>query len=137
MAGDKPGLKELPRTAESILDLIGNTKFSVPDVASVGVSWHPTSNLTLGADVSRIDYSVAASDFVSVIEVVYDGEQLVKVDGVKGYEADDATEIHAGVEYYIQTRVPFAIRAGWWRDPAHAITYRGPLVGHDSARHQF
>ncbi|MFA6957566.1 MAG: hypothetical protein WC538_16970 [Thermoanaerobaculia bacterium] len=118
--------------ASQPLDLIGNTKFSVPDVASVGVSWHPTSNLTLGADVSRINYSVAADDFVSVIEVVYDGEQLVKVDGVKGYEADDATEIHAGVEYYIQTRVPFAIRAGWWRDPAHAITYRGPLVGPDA-----
>lgn len=114
------------------LDLIGTTTFSIPDVASLGVSWHPTSNLTLGVDLSRIDYSVAANNFVSVIEVVYDGDQLVKVDGVKGYEADDATEIHTGVEYFIQTRVPFAIRAGWWRDPAHAITYRGPIVGPDA-----
>jgi long-subunit fatty acid transport protein len=114
------------------LDLIGTTTFSVPDVASLGVSWRPTPNLLLGADASWIDYSVATNNFLSVIEVVYDGDQLVKVDGVNGYEADDATELHAGVEYYIQTRVPFAIRAGWWRDPAHAITYRGPIVGHDA-----
>ncbi|MBI2214534.1 MAG: outer membrane protein transport protein [Acidobacteria bacterium] len=114
------------------LDLIGTTRFEIPDAASVGVAWHPTPNLLLGVDVARIDYSVATNDFLSVIEVVYDGDQLTKVEGVSGYEADDATEIHAGVEYYIQTRVPFAIRAGWWTDPAHAIAYRGPLVGHDA-----
>ena len=111
------------------LDLIDVTTFHVPDVASLGVSWHPTPNLIVGADVATIDYSVAANDFVSVIEVVYDGDELTKVESVSGYEADDALELHAGVEYYIQTVVPVAIRAGWWRDPAHAITYRGPLVG--------
>ena len=114
------------------LDLIGITTFRIPDSTSLGVAWHPTPNLTLGADLAKIDYSVAAEDFVSVIEVVYDGDELVKVESAEGYEADDALEVHLGVEYFIQTRVPFAIRTGWWRDPAHSITYRGPLQG-DSA----
>lgn len=114
------------------LDLLATTRFEVPDVATVGVAWRPSANLIFGVDAAWIDYSVAADDFVSVLEVVYDGDQLVKVEGVDGYEADDATELHAGVEYFAPTKIPVAIRAGWWLDPAHAITYRGPLVGHEA-----
>ncbi len=110
-------------------DLIGVTSFHIPDTAGIGIAWRPTPNLIIGADLTRIDYSVAADNFLSVIEVVYDGAQLVSVESAHGYQADDATEVHTGIEYFIQTRVPFAIRAGWWRDPSHAITYRGPLNG--------
>jgi hypothetical protein len=32
----------------------------------------------------------------------------------------DVTELHAGAEYTLPGRTPIAIRAGWWRDPAHS-----------------
>ena len=40
---------------------------------------------------------------------------------------DDGTELHFGVEYFFATNTPFALRAGWWRDPAHQIRYEGPI----------
>ena len=37
------------------------------------------------------------------------------------------TEIHFGGEYFFSTRIPVAVRAGYWFDPAHSVTYVGPL----------
>ena len=39
------------------------------------------------------------------------------------YKIDDVTELHLGGEYFFSTKIPFAIRAGAWRDPAHAMQY--------------
>jgi hypothetical protein len=45
------------------------------------------------------------------------------------FQVDDVTELHAGAEYFFATKVPIAIRGGFWRDPAHALEWRGPLNG--------
>jgi hypothetical protein len=43
------------------------------------------------------------------------------------FVAEDALEIRLGAEYFFATKVPFALRVGAWRDPAHAIEWNGPL----------
>jgi len=119
---------------ESGLILLHVTHFHVPDLFGVGVSWRPSPLLALNVDVDRVSYSDLASEFVSVAEVELVDGQVVDYEGVHGFEADDATEIHVGIEYFLSTKVPIAIRAGWWRDPAHSIVYRGPLtVPHEVA----
>lgn len=113
---------------ESGLTPVHLTHFHVPDIYGVGVSWRPSSPLTVNLDVDRLSYSDLASEFVSVAEVVLVDGQVVDLEGVKGYESKDTTEVHVGVEYFLPTRIPLAIRGGWWRDPAHSIVYRGPLT---------
>ena len=112
--------------------MVAVTEFHVPDSAGAGVSYRPLSNLTVNADVVRMRYSSLTDHFISVIE--YGTEGVASVEGLKGYESHDGTELHAGVEYFILSKTPFAIRAGWWRDPPHTIHYGAPLVvPHDVA----
>jgi hypothetical protein len=112
--------------------MVGVTEFHVPDSAGAGFSYRPLSNLTVNADVVRVRYSSLTDHFISVIE--YGTEGAASVEGLKGYESHDGTELHAGVEYFILSKMPFAIRAGWWRDPPHTIHYAAPLVvPHDVA----
>ncbi len=116
------------------LDAIAMTRFEVPDVGGVGVSWRPAPALTLNLDVISIAYSRLTNEFVSLMEVKYSDGQLQDLEQVSGYESDDVVEVHTGVEYFVPTRIPLAIRTGWWRDPSHAMVFRGPLlVDHDIA----
>jgi long-subunit fatty acid transport protein len=93
--------------------------FHVPDVYGVGVSFRPIPTLTFNVDGVRVTYSNLVDDFVSVIADVQDVEGQL-------YTAEDVTEIHVGAEYFFPTKIPFAIRGGYWRDPAHSIVYNGP-----------
>jgi long-subunit fatty acid transport protein len=123
-----------PVTAGSIAvpAMVAVTEFHVPDSAGAGISYRPLSNLTVNADAVRVRYSSLTDHFVSVIEYGTDG--AASVEGLKGYESHDGTELHAGVEYFILSKMPFAIRGGWWRDPPHTIHYGAPLVvPHDVA----
>ena len=106
---------ELVKTAD--------TTFHVPDVYGAGVSYRPIPVLTLNLDAVRVTYSNAVDRFFSV------NASVREID--RAYRASDVTEIHAGGEYFFSTKVPVAIRAGWWRDPAHSIEYRGPLTSPD------
>lgn len=115
-AAEGPGL---PMT------MIASTSFHVPTVAGIGVSYRPASQLTINADVVRLGYAKLTDDFVSVME--YGTENGGTIEEVRGYKTSDGTEIHAGLEYFVLTRWPVGIRAGWWRDPAHAIEYEGPM----------
>lgn len=108
--------------------LIGTTRFHVPSMAGVGAAFRPTPALTLTADAMHVSYSHLTDNFLSVIEY---GATGGVVENVTGYTARNVTELHAGMEYFILSRAPVALRAGWWRDPAHAITYRGPVVTAD------
>jgi hypothetical protein len=113
------------------MSLIGTTAFHVPSTAGIGLAFRPVPQLTLTADVVRLRYGKLTDHFVSVME--YGTGDL---EPVAGYTTNDGTELHAGVEYFVVTRVPVGIRAGWWRDPAHSIAYRGPtLTSHDAAAH--
>lgn len=112
--------------------LIDIVDFDVPESMGVGVSWAPVSSFTVNVDVIRIAYSDLASNLVSVIE--YGTESPGQIEALQGYAVDDGTELHAGAEYFLPTRVPVALRGGWWRDPAHSITWRGPIqTRHEAA----
>ena len=104
---------------------IADTKFHVPDVAGIGFSWRPIPVLTVNVDGVHVTYSNLVDDFRSI------GFGTVLLE--EPFEAKDVTEIHVGGEYFFATRIPFAIRAGWWRDPTHALRYTGPLTCNEEA----
>lgn len=95
-AGQRTFFNESPRPIE----------FRTPPSIGAGVSIDPLPQLTLAADAVRVRYSV----------MMHDKRDLF-LDRTKiGYP--DVTELHAGAEYRIGG---IALRAGWWRDPAHAL----------------
>jgi len=104
-----------------------DSKFHIPDVFGVGLSVRPIPVLTVNADVVRVTYSNLTDDFVSM-------NQALRNLG-SPYRTRDATEVHIGAEYFFSTKVPVAIRAGAWRDPAHSMEFHGPMnVGDVQAR---
>jgi len=100
-----------------------DTTFHIPDVYGAGVSFRPIPVLTVNADVVRVKYSNLVDNFVSINATVRAIDHA--------YKAADATELHLGGEYFFSTKIPFAVRAGAWRDPQHTITYTGPLNNSD------
>jgi len=100
-----------------------DTTFHMPDVYGAGVSFRPMPVLTINADAVRVKYSNLVDNFVSI------NASVRAID--HAYKAADATEIHLGGEYFFSTKIPFAVRAGVWRDPQHTITFTGPLTDTD------
>jgi long-chain fatty acid transport protein len=103
---------------------VGDTTFHMPDVYGLGVSFRPIPVLTLNADAVHVTYSHLVDHFISI------SARIRQLD--HAYAANDVTELHVGGEYFFAMKVPFALRAGYWRDPAHAIEFRGPLTDVDS-----
>lgn len=96
-----------------------STKFHMPDTIGLGVSVRPIPVLTINVDAVNVMYSNLVDDFVS---------SVADVQGLdEPFTAEDVTEIHVGAEYFFSTKIPFALRAGYWRDPAHSIVWNGPL----------
>jgi long-subunit fatty acid transport protein len=95
------------------------TKFHIPDIAGLGVSFRPIPTLTLNFDAVQVTYSNLVDDFVAANADVNDLEQP--------FVANDVIELRFGAEYLFSTRIPFALRAGFWRDPAHSVEWNGPL----------
>ncbi len=106
-------------------EMSSDTKFHAPDQYGFGVSWRPSPVFTINADVVEVKYSNLTDNFQSIFNEA-------SVLGQSAYETPDATEIHAGFEYFFTTTIPFAIRGGWWRDPAHGLKYVGPTTCTDS-----
>ena len=100
---------------------LGATTFHMPDSAGIGISFRPIPVLTINVDAVQVNYSNLVDDFVS-------SAAEVRELPASPYVAEDVTEIHVGGEYFFATKIPFAIRAGYWHDPAHAIKYTGPLT---------
>ena len=95
------------------------TKFHIPDIAGLGVSYRPIPVLTVNFDAVHVKYSNLVDDFVS---------SVADVQGLdEPFRANDVTELHLGAEYLFPTKIPLALRAGYWRDPAHSIEWNGPL----------
>ncbi len=94
------------------------TTFHVPDTAGLGVAWRPIPVLALLADAVWIKYSNLTDDFRSA----YGEIQILD----QPYEIEDAAEYHVGAEYFFTSRIPVAVRAGWWVEPAHGLDYVGP-----------
>lgn len=98
---------------------VSDTIFHIPDVYGVGVSFRPIPDLTINADAVHVTYSNLVDNFISI------NSDIRSID--KAYKANDVTELHLGGEYFFATKIPFAVRAGAWRDPAHSVEYRGPV----------
>jgi long-chain fatty acid transport protein len=103
---------------------VSNTVFHIPDVYGVGLSFRPIPVLTINADAVHVTYSNLVDNFVSI------NADIRAID--KAYKANDVTELHLGGEYFFAMKVPFALRAGAWRDPAHSIQFQGPLTTPDA-----
>ncbi len=102
--------------------VVANPVFNVPSQYGIGFSWSPMDALKINVDAVEITYSDLTDAFVSIYNPAVADQ----------YGAEDATEIHAGFEYYfLNGRTPWAIRGGWWRDPNHAISYNGPITGNN------
>lgn len=98
---------------------VADTDFHIPDVAGLGVSVRPIPALTVNVDAVRVKYSNLVDNFLA-------SNTTVREAGAP-FKADDIIELHAGAEYFFSTKVPFALRAGYWREPAHSIEWDGPL----------
>ncbi len=98
---------------------VADTQFHIPDIAGVGVSFRPIPVLTINADAVYVKYSNLVDDFVALSDEVNTLDQP--------FEAADVVELRLGAEYFFATKLPFAVRAGYWRDPAHSTEYVGPL----------
>jgi long-subunit fatty acid transport protein len=96
-----------------------DTTFHIPDIAGLGVSVRPIPALTVNVDAVRVQYSNLVDDFVATVADVRN------IDAPFG--ANDVIEMHAGAEYFFSTKIPFALRAGYWRDPSHSVEWQGPL----------
>jgi hypothetical protein len=88
-------------------------EFHTPSTIAVGISVDPIPQVTLAADAVRVNYS----------EMMHGKRALFPQGSELGYA--DVTEFHAGAEYRVGT---VALRAGWWRDPAHALAIRNGVV---------
>lgn len=103
-----------------VFQKVADTTFHIPDVYGVGVSYNPIEALTINADAVHVTYSNLVDHFVSI----NDNVRTV----TNPFKANDVTELHVGAEYFfLNSRIPFAVRAGAWRDPDHAVHYVGPL----------
>jgi len=98
----------------------GDTTFHIPDIAGLGISVRPLPALTVNVDAVRVTYSNLVDDFAATVG---DVQALDK----SPFTAKDIVELHAGAEYFFATKIPFALRAGYWRDPAHSVEWTGPL----------
>jgi long-subunit fatty acid transport protein len=99
---------------------VSDTTFHIPDIFGAGVSVRPIPVLTVNVDAVRVKYSNLVDNFTSI------NEEIREIDNA--YKAPDATELHVGAEYFFATKIPLALRLGWWHDPAHSIEYSGPLT---------
>jgi long-chain fatty acid transport protein len=111
-------------TTNLLFEKVADTTFHIPDVYGVGLSFRPIPVLTINADAVHVKYSNLVDNFVSVNETIRNLDNA--------YGAKDVTEMHVGGEYFFSTKIPFAVRAGYWRDPAHSVTFQGPLTTPDA-----
>jgi len=105
---------------------LADTTFHVPDVIGAGVSVRPIPVLTINFDAVHVKYTNLIDDFVSTVGPLRDFAHP--------YTVKDVTELHLGGEYFFSTKIPFAIRGGVWRDPAHSTTFNAPFTDPDVLR---
>ena len=98
--------------------------FHIPDIAGLGVSVRPIPVLTINVDAVHVKYSNLADDH----KTVYTQSVGTLEDP---FVIEDGIELRAGAEYFFATKIPFALRAGYWRDPAHSVEWNGPLTHPD------
>ncbi len=96
------------------------TEFTVniPDSFGVGTAWKATNFLTVTLDVIHIRYKDLLEDF----DILYYHDTYTP----DNFTVENATEVHAGVEYILALGERFlALRAGIYNDPEHIIRFTG------------
>ncbi len=99
-------------------ELFVDSSLRTPSSYAAGIAADLTPSLTFAADAVRVRYS-------EMTEGAMASYTTTPVVGAIFYHAPDVTELHAGLEYRLPTRLPVALRAGWWHDPAHRIHATG------------
>ncbi len=95
-------------------------EFRVPDVYGLGIAYRPTETITIMIDYNHVKYSQLATDLINIF-----GPEVAEPE-LDRFTADDADELHLGFEYFfLQSRIPIAIRLGSWYDPDHKIRFEG------------
>ena len=105
--GSFTGLRTLPEQDSRPIE------FRTPASMSAGLSFDPLPQLTIAADAVRVSYS----------EMMHSGRNVLPQGAEIGYP--DVTELHAGAEYRAGK---YALRAGWWRDPAHGLVSLNGII---------
>jgi hypothetical protein len=105
------------RVVDSGFHLTRSGRFTVPDVAGVGVAWRAGENFRLLGDYDFVRYSALRHDFID-FQAISSGRQ-------DQIQIADAHEWHGGGEYmWLRSTTPsLAFRGGVWFDPAHAPRY--------------
>lgn len=90
----------------------------VPDSFGAGIAFRVTDVLTCTLDVVHLQYKDLLEDF----DLIYYGDEYKK----NNYTIDNATEIHAGIEYILLLGERLlALRAGIYHEPDHTIRFTG------------
>lgn len=124
--------------------------FEAPDMFGIGFSWRPTDNLTINADVNRINYSNLSDGIVSPflngpdnpltiatqVPFVFNGQTIPVGTPVPAVlpeeeqrtaslvEVDDVFEPRLGMEYALtELANPVFLRFGIWREPRHTLRF--------------
>jgi hypothetical protein len=100
------------------------SSFEIPPQVGAGISIRPASGLTVNADVVRIQYDRLLRKFTPAAFCALG--DCTSSPSKLGFRIPNATELHLGAEWLLPAS-PFALRAGWWRDPAHGLEYRGRI----------
>lgn len=93
--------------------------FHVPDVFGVGLAFRPMDAWTITVDYDRVRYSQLAKNSIDVF-----GSSNQRA-AARHLAADDADELHLGIEYVWAAKYPVAFRAGSWLDPDHRAHFEG------------
>ena len=98
--------------------VLAHPVFHIPDIAGVGISFRPVSALVINADADYVKYSNLVDNFFSAFD---------DINSNPTFKAENVIETRVGAEYFFTSRVPVALRAGYYRDPAHQFFYNGPF----------
>lgn len=98
-------------TGELVPGEPGTHAFHIPDSLNLGISFKPSETFLVSLEVNRVAYSELVEDYHHFFDT-----------GGYTQTVEDATEYHAGLEYFIlRFHLPLALRAGYWFEPYHAL----------------
>jgi long-subunit fatty acid transport protein len=111
-----PTRLDVNRTGE-----VRDVNYVIPDRYGAGISWRARNNITLLADVSRINYSQQITDRFLVADF-QDPDARVSADN---FYINDVYEIHAGAEWrFYGTGRTISVRGGVYTDPDHRLRFQ-------------
>ena len=107
-------VNEQPDTIDQV-----NVPFVVPDVFGLGMRYKFRPDFQVLLDWQNIFYSQIIADGFTIVE-------SADSDSPENYDIQDSSNFHFGLEWLRgQGENVWAVRAGYWRNPLHAVTFKG------------